>query len=193
MIEEVLQRVYEFGCQNDSAANHRDEMMFNITPATGRFLKLLVEEAKPARIVEIGTSNGYSTTWLAWAAKTIGAELESVDRAADKTAMAAKNLSDAGLSDMAKLHTSAAGEFLNAQPAASIDFLFLDSDRTKYEAWWPAIVESMNWGLIVADNALSHAEAMEPLFKIVAADPSLTSVVLPVGKGQLIVQKQVAE
>ena len=48
-------------------------MMFNITPSTGVFLDLLVSELKPKRILELGTSNGYSTIWLACAARIIGA------------------------------------------------------------------------------------------------------------------------
>jgi len=188
MIEELLERIYAAGCENDARAAGRDDMMFNITPATGRFLQLLVEEAKPRKIVEAGTSNGYSTIWLAQAAQATGAGLISVDHAAAKTQMAAQNLSEAGLAEVVDLRTEDAGVVLQSLPENSVDFLFLDTDRSKYTAWWPAIQRAMQWGTIVADNAISHAAAMEDFRCLVNNDNTLESVVLPVGKGQLSIR-----
>ncbi len=83
---------------NDSSTSDRSAMMFNITPSTGVFLDLLVTELKPKRILELGTSNGYSTLWLARAANRIGSRVDTVDISSlEKADLASDNLAKCGL------------------------------------------------------------------------------------------------
>src|SRR3989304_8046210 len=50
----------------------RAERLRQVTPEVGRFLHTLVFATRPRSIVEIGTSGGYSTVWLATAARAGG-------------------------------------------------------------------------------------------------------------------------
>ncbi len=188
MIDDFLERLYRDGVANDARAITRAEMMLNITPATGKFLEILVVDSKSKRVLEIGTSNGYSTIWLARAAKQNSATVVSLDHNANKIAAAQRNLESAGLSECVALHACDAGGFLSAAQTGSFDFLFLDSDRSQYEKWWPDLRRALRFGTLVADNALSHPHELTRFRDLVNSDPALESVVLPIGKGQWVVR-----
>ncbi len=71
-LETLKAELERFGAENDAATSERPRRMLNITRDTGEFLAVLVRAAAARRVLEIGTSNGYSTLWLADAAKAIG-------------------------------------------------------------------------------------------------------------------------
>ena len=72
-LQKLLTELEQFGQQNDAAIAERPRRMLNITRDTGEFLSVLVVAATNAqRVLEIGTSNGYSTLWLAQAVQRIG-------------------------------------------------------------------------------------------------------------------------
>ena len=89
---ELLTELEKFGASNDASTTDRSRKMLNITHDTGVFLALLVKATRSRRILEIGTSNGYSTLWLADAVGDSGS-ITTVDKAPDKVAMAAKTSS----------------------------------------------------------------------------------------------------
>jgi predicted O-methyltransferase YrrM len=80
MIDQLLEQIQRDGVANDAAASQRDRKMLNITATTGQFLDLMVRECRPRRILEIGTSNEYSTIWLARAAAQCNGQVVSIDR-----------------------------------------------------------------------------------------------------------------
>ena len=77
-----------FGADNDARESERGRRMLNITPDTGEFLSVLVRFGDTRRVLEIGTSNGYSTLWLAEAATAIDGHVTTLEYADDKVAMA---------------------------------------------------------------------------------------------------------
>jgi predicted O-methyltransferase YrrM len=86
-----------------------------------------------------------------------------------------------------------AGQFLQRQPPAGFDLLFLDAHREHYAGWWPALRDVLApGGLLVVDNAVSHAAELEPFLAGVRAEPGWRSVVAPVGKGEFIALKPLA-
>ena len=192
MIDDLLERIYAAGQSNDATATDRARMMFNITPSTGRFLDILVGDAAPRRILEIGTSNGYSTIWLARAAGRVGATINTVDSNTEKHRAADRHLREAGLDGLVTLHTADAGVFLSACLPHSYDFVFLDSDRSRYVDWAPALLDVIDFGLLVVDNALSHPQEIAPFRQLIRSHADLDSVVLPIGKGQLVVRRRTA-
>lgn len=187
MIDTFLSKLYESGVGHDSVQTDRSSKLLNITPETGAFLALLLQEVQPHRILEIGTSNGYSTIWLARASSSFGSKIVSLDSHIDKTKQARKNLTHVGLIDAVELITMDAGSYLKDASDRSFDFMFLDASRSNYVAWWPNIRRVLDWGILVVDNAVSHENEIRSFLKVTRSDPSLDQVVLPIGKGQLIV------
>jgi predicted O-methyltransferase YrrM len=190
LIESVLNRIYNDGREHDARQTEQSQKFLNITPSTGRFLELLIEEQCPKRILEIGTSNGYSTLWLARAGLDCKARVDSVDNNARKHELAAENLLACQLSSGVRLHTMEAGEFLRQAMPGPWDFIFLDSDRSQYVAWWTHILRLWGGGVIVCNNAVSDASEMQPLLAKIDADPTLERTILTIGNGQLLIRRR---
>jgi predicted O-methyltransferase YrrM len=165
--------------------------MLNITPDTGAFLTLLIRATKARRILEIGTSNGYSTLWLAYAAQPFGGQVVTVEHLPAKAEMARRNFERAGLSSSITQHLTKADRFLEAQSDSSFEFIFLDSDRREYTGWWPSLRRILTvGGLMVADNAVSHEHELREFVQLVNADPGYMTSLVPVGKGELLILKE---
>jgi predicted O-methyltransferase YrrM len=137
-------------------------------------------------IVEIGTSRGVSTLWLAAAARTTGGHVTSFDTDPTAQREAEENVTEAGLADHVTYRTEDGGKGLSTLNDGEVDLLFLDAERTEYPSWWPHPVRVLRaGGVLVADNALSHPDEIAPLHDLLVRD--LTAVTtIPVGKGELV-------
>ncbi|MEM1226412.1 MAG: class I SAM-dependent methyltransferase [Planctomycetota bacterium] len=186
-VDSHLERLYAAGCQNDVSTSERSSMMLNITPSTGVFLDLLVSDLKPKRILELGTSNGYSTIWLARAARRVGAQVDTVDISPQKTRLASANLAECHLRDVVTIHTAEGGEFLRRCESLTYDFVFLDSERTVYCEWVVDLVRVIRFGLLVVDNATTHPKDMVEFKRYLSNQLGCAVAILPIGNGQMIV------
>jgi predicted O-methyltransferase YrrM len=189
MVDELLAEIYSAGLAHDSKSLRREDRMVNITPSTGQFLDVLIRDAKPTNILELGTSNGYSTIWMARAAKHVGAQVTSVDSSALKSAAAKLNLERAGLGDQVILHTCDAGAFLTKAPRFAYDFVFLDCARKHYLTWANDLLLVTRFGTMVVDNSLSHFEDIREFYFFIKGKKELESCLLPIGKGQLLIRE----
>ena len=164
--------------------------MLNITRDTGEFLAVLVRATTARRVLEIGTSNGYSTLWLADAAKGIGGFVRTVEFAEDKIGLASANFARSGLSPFITLVHDDAGRFLQRSDQSGYDLIFLDSERSEYSGWWPQLRRVLRpGGLLIVDNATSHVEQMAPFVALVMADTEFATCLVPVGKGEFLAVK----
>lgn len=186
----LLDELAAFGDAHDGDAANRATRMLNITPDTGAFLAVLVKAAQARRILEIGTSNGYSTLWLADAAASIGGAVVTIEIAPAKIAMARANFARAGLAARIDQREGDAGMLLASLDDGAFDLVFLDSQRSAYLAWWPDLKRVLRGGgLLVVDNASSHAAEMADFTAAVRADGGFTASLVPVGKGEFLAVK----
>jgi predicted O-methyltransferase YrrM len=186
----LLAELAAFGDAHDSDAANRATRMLNITPDTGEFLAVLVKAMGARRILEIGTSNGYSTLWLADAAASMAGHVTTVEMAPQKIAMARENFARAGLASRITQVEGDAGAHLAQLEDAGFDLVFLDSKRSAYLDWWPDLKRILRaGGLLVVDNATSHADEMADFSAAVKADESFTTSLVPVGKGEFLAVK----
>lgn len=186
-LSELKNELAHFGAENDAREVERGRRMLNITPDTGEFLAVLVRFGTARRVLEIGTSNGYSTLWLAESAAAIDGHVTTLEYAEDKAAMARDTFARSGLADRITLVHDDAGPWLAQAVDASIDLLFLDSDRGQYAGWWPQLRRVLRpGGLLVVDNATSHAGEMEPLRTLLESDANFSTSLVPVGNGELL-------
>ncbi len=190
-LQAILRELQAFGDENDARAISRADKMLNITPETGEFLLLLVRALQARRVLEIGTSNGYSTLWLAEAVRPLGGKVTTVEKSSGKVDMARQNFARAGMQPWIDSQRSDAGEYLKKAAAESFDFVFLDSGREEYVGWWRDLQRVLaTGGLLVADNAVSHAPELEPFRHAVLQTPGNLTSLVPVGKGEWLVLKQ---
>jgi caffeoyl-CoA O-methyltransferase len=164
----------------------RMERLRQVTPDVGRFLHTLVLAKRPREIVEIGASGGYSTLWLATAARAVGASLTTLEIDPAKVRRATDSLRNAGFEDDVTIVEGDAFAYLR-QRAEPIDFVFLDAEKEDYVAFLDLIIPLLfPGGLLVADNLTSHAEDLAEFRRLAEADPRLSALVLPIGRGELL-------
>jgi predicted O-methyltransferase YrrM len=189
-LETLKVELERFGRSNDELHAERAQRMLNITRDTGEFLAVLVRATLARRILEIGTSNGYSTLWLAEAARDIGGSVTTVELSDTKARMARETFTRAGLSDCIQLRHEDAGRVLDHSEPEVYDLVFLDSERPEYPGWWPRLRHVIRpGGLLVVDNATSHPEQMAPFMDLVQADPGFTTCLATVGNGEFMAVK----
>ncbi|MBC2722631.1 O-methyltransferase [Desulfosporosinus sp.] len=125
-----------------------------VTPMVGNFLNLLVFTSKAQTILEVGTAIGYSTIWLARAAKETGGHVTTIDMNKDRLARARENIECAGLRDQVTTLEGDARKLLRTLDAA-YDLVFIDAAKGEYLEYlsliYPLIAPG---GLLVVDNVL---------------------------------------
>jgi predicted O-methyltransferase YrrM len=189
-LKTLLDELAAFGAAHDGDAANGASRMLNITPDTGEFLAVLVKATGARRILEVGTSNGYSTLWLADAVAPVDGAVTTIELAPEKIEMARANFARAGLDTRITLLEGDAGAMLANLFDASFDLLFLDSKRSDYLDWWPDIRRILRaGGLLVVDNATSHAGELAAFTAAVRADTGFTTSLVPVGKGEFLAVK----
>ncbi len=192
LLEALKTELERFGEENDSATTERSRRMLNITRDTGEFLSVLVRATAARRVLEIGTSNGYSTLWLAEAARGTGGAVTTLEFSEYKIGLATANFARSGLASIIELIHADAGRLLQQIEEGAFDFVFLDSERSEYPGWWVHLRRVLRpGGLLVVDNATSHHEQMAPFVALVKADPAFGTSLVPVGNGEFLVVKGV--
>ena len=137
LLQDLLVELERFGEENDNVHSERPRRMLNITRDTGEFLAVLVRATAARRVLEIGTSNGYSTLWLAHAVGATGGAVTTVELSDYKTELARANFSRSGLGGSITLVQDDASRVLERADDTSVDLIFLDSERSEYPDWWP--------------------------------------------------------
>jgi predicted O-methyltransferase YrrM len=182
-LRELLQELTQQGLENDARETERSRMMLNLEPPSAQLLSILVRAAAVKSALEIGTSNGYSTIWLAWSLAAVGGRIVSIDRNPDKHAMARENLRRAGFLDRVELRTGDAVEIIRGL-AGPFDFAFLDADRRKFPEIMEVLLPKLaKKALVVADNVHSHPEEIAEFLKLIASLSEFQHTIVPVGKG----------
>jgi predicted O-methyltransferase YrrM len=168
--------------EHDAAQADRLDRYRVLEPETAELLAFLVRATGARRALEIGTSIGYSTLWLADAAEDVGGTLVSVEVDPARTEQARANLERAGLS--AELRVQDAAEALQASADEEWDLVFLDAERPAYPGYWPDVLRTLRpGGVLAVDNVLSHPDDVAPLLELIAAEPAVTSTLVPIGAG----------
>lgn len=186
----LLQRLAEWGRENDRRAVYRAEKLLNITPDTGPFLAVLIRAMQARAVLEIGTSNGYSTIWLADAVQTTGGHVTTLEADEAKVSQARQNFRQAAVAEVITLVSGRAEDWLPTVAEASFDFIFLDADRPQYGALWSLLHRLLRpGGLVVVDNAVSHQAELTDFTALVAITPGVETSLVPIGNGELLIWK----
>ena len=159
-----------------------------IPPDTGRFLALMAANGGNGRYLEIGTSAGYSTMWLALACRAMGRTLTTFEVLPEKVALAQETFEQAGIMDIVTLIHGDARDYLAKME--DVAFCFLDAEKEVYEDCYDLLIPRLvPGGILIADNATSHEQALRPFIERVLEDSRVDALVVPMGKGELLVRK----
>jgi predicted O-methyltransferase YrrM len=154
-----------------------------VEPTTGRFLFSLVAPQTDCEVLELGGSRGYSSIWLAAGARQLGGHVLSLERDTAKTEAWRRNVEEAGLEEWAELREGDAFALL-PRIEDVFDVVFLDAEKDDYEELFRLAREKVEPGaLVVADNVLSHPDPLAGYSAARQADPTLSSVTVPLDRG----------
>ena len=174
-------------------------------PLQGRFIAMLSRMIRPKRILELGTFTGYSTVCLAEGLDTrqSGCELITIEKNDELEERIRRNLSK---SEVAEYITLLIGEACDILPTLSgvFDLIFIDADKREYPQYLSLCLPLLSdQGWIVADNTLWSGHIIDPAYDkdpqtqalrvfndLVADDPSLQSVLLPIRDGITLIRKK---
>lgn len=185
-----LEDLHRHGREHDAEKADRLERLRNLEPDTAQLLSVLVRAMGAKRVLELGTSNGYSTLWLADAARSIGGRVLSVDVDSARTAQAAEHLARVRLHEYVELRTEDAAFTLAGAEEDSRDMIFLDAERPAYTDYWPDLIRVLRpGGLLAVDNVLSHAGEVREFRELVAEEPGVTEALVPTGAGVLLIAR----
>ena len=187
MLDERVRAVLERLEREDAEERRRGlpaaERSRQVARTTGRFLFALVAPQTGCEVLEIGGSRGYSSIWLAAAARYLGGRVLSLENDPAKAEAWRRNVAEAGLEDWAELVEDDASAALE-QIDDAFDVVFLDAEKDDYERLFELARGKLEpGGLVVADNVISHPEPLAQYAAARQADPTLSSVTVPLDRG----------
>jgi predicted O-methyltransferase YrrM len=153
--------LYATSHAHDAKRADRLERFRNVEPPTAELLGVLIRACGSQRVLELGTSNGYSTIWLADAAAATGGTVVSVELRVEDAELTLRRSAD-----------------------AHWDFIFLDAERPAYPGYVADLVRSLApGGVLAVDNVRSHEHELVEFSALIEREPLLTQTVLDVGAG----------
>lgn len=163
----------------------------NVGMQVGRMLSLLVKLTFAQRVLEFGSSMGYSTVFLAAALAETGGQLISVEFEPRLAEITRQNLSSAGLQGVASVITGDASAVVKTLEGP-FDLILQDSDKALYPQMREDCARLLRvGGILAADDTLFVPMGIPEKFSApvheynlqIFADPRFYSTILPIGDG----------
>jgi len=181
----VLDEIERFAFSHDPAQADRKQKMLNLERPTAELIHILLLSSARKRVLEIGTSNGFS-------AIIIGATLQLVDGAVPlttierdplKVAGARTNIAHANLSFLVQVIQGSATEVVD-ELDGPFDCVFFDADRLSAPEQLQILLPKLEPDvLLLTDNVLSHPQEVAAYIAAVEQLAGFVSITVPIGKG----------
>lgn len=184
------------------------EEFWNISRESANFLNMLIKISGAKRVIEVGTSNGYSGIWIAKALKETGgykSRLITIEYYANRIALARENFKKCDVDDIITIKQGSACDILktidfgnthvdtqhnnpaNFTPYPEIDFAFIDANKSEYIEYFDLIHPKLRLGgIIAADNIISHADKVAPFVEKIKSHPDYQVEILNLPGGMLL-------
>ncbi len=160
-----------------------------VAPEVGKKLYELVLEYKPKQIIEVGTSLGYSTIWLAEAARSYGGKITTIEHEASKIDKTQKLFDSLDFQDTITLVESDAKQFLSSY-TETIDFIFLDAMKREYIEYLKLAEKNLAAdSLVLADDVITWRRKLDDFFEYIETSTKYKTQVFELGHGLLIAKK----
>lgn len=183
-----LNELYQSFIKFDATQCDRVNRYRNIEPESALFLAMQVRIQQSKKILEIGTSTGYSTLWLADAAQVTGAKVTTLEIDENRTLQAKHYAQELEVDDVIDFWVGDAQNFLE-QSQEKYDFILLDAERNAYLNYWTYLQHMIQpkGGVLIVDNVISHAAEVKSLINEIKQDTRFMTTTLPIGAGLFVV------
>jgi predicted O-methyltransferase YrrM len=187
----VLNRMRELEAQDAldrEDGTPRFQRLRQIPPVAGKFLALLCASTPKGGVLEVGTSGGYSSLWLSLACRERGNHLTTFEILEEKVVRANETFKLAKVSDQIQLIQGDARQVIDGYK--DVAFCFLDAEKEIYLDIYEKVVPNLvPGGILAADNAINHADALADFIAQAENDPRVDAMVVPIGKGVFVCRK----
>ena len=188
-----LNELYQSFIKFDATQCDRIKRYRNIEPESALFLAMQVRIQQSKKILEIGTSTGYSTLWLADAAKVTGAKVTTLEIDEQRTLQAKHYAKELQVDDVIDFWVGDAKVFLEQNHHKNYqekyDFILLDAERDAYLDYWVYLQDMIQQkgGVLIVDNVISHAAEVKTFISEVKNDSRFMTTTLAIGAGLFII------
>jgi predicted O-methyltransferase YrrM len=167
-----LKELKQYGIKNDIP---------NVTEKVGRFLNMMARIKQPKNILEIGCANGYSTIWLAEAAKSVGAKIFTIEHSRPSMLEAKNNIFQTGFQDVVDIIFDDAINAINKfSPNLMFDFVFVDGEKKSYSDFWNAIQPRLtDRAVVVFDNMIAFPDKTNKFYDTIKSVDGFSQILLP--------------
>lgn len=188
VFQQRMQTLYQQFIAFDALQTERTQRYRNIEPESALFLAMQIRVQQSKKILEIGTSTGYSTLWLANAAQETQGQITTLEIEPDRTAQAQQYAQELGLDHVIDFRIGDAQAFLNNN-LNHYDFILLDAERDAYVDYWNNLQHMIapKSGILIVDNVISHATEVQEFIALVQSDARFITTTLSVGAGLFLV------
>ena len=188
LIQKRMKYLEDLDKKDREDGTSRLQRLRQIPPETGKFISLLAASAPPGKLIEIGTSAGYSTLWLSLACQECDKKIITFELLEEKVKLAKETFRITNVEPFVELKEGDARNLL--KDFQNISFCFLDAEKEFYEELIDLVIPKMVRGaLFIADNVISHEEELKPVLNKVFMDKRVDSLIVPLGKGLLLCRK----
>lgn len=179
--ERILNRLYAEDAAERAAGLPSSTRKRNIDRESGAFLSMIARATNTRSVLEIGSSNGVSTIWLALAARETGGHVLGLELDEARASQARVNLSAAGLSNVATVRCVDALVTVR-ELDGPFDLVFIDAEKKDYAQHARNVIDLVKPnGIVIADNVISHDIADYQQFVRDRAD--FDTITLPLNRG----------
>ena len=188
VFQQRMQTLYQQFIAFDALQTERTQRYRNIEPESALFLAMQIRVQQSKKILEIGTSTGYSTLWLANAAQETQGQITTLEIEHDRSAQAQQYAQELGLDHVIDFRIGDAQAFLNNN-LNHYDFILLDAERDAYVDYWNNLQHMLvpKSGILIVDNVISHAAEVQEFIALVQSDARFITTTLSVGAGLFLV------
>ena len=173
--EQHKQKLSEFKLQRNSI-----NKLWNINEQTAQLLYIFIKTKQPKYILEIGTSNGYSTFWMSLAAGQFNAIIDTIEVDKARFKLAQKNL--AGRNNII-FHFGKAEQII-PELNKKYDFVFIDANKADYIKYLRLLINKLNdKAIIIADNVISHKESLQEYLDYINSNSAFENMILDIDSG----------
>ncbi|WP_313376519.1 O-methyltransferase [Chishuiella sp.] len=177
--------------EEDSQKENRLDRWRNLEPESAEFISIIIRAQQTKNMLEIGTSNGFSTLWFADALKSSQGKLTTIEIEKDRTEAARNYLNNFDLIQQVELITMDAKDYLNSIEK-EFSLIFLDAERKYYTSYWENLKKMLDkkGNLLIVDNIISHKSDVEDFIELIESENKYVLSIINIGAGLLFVTRE---